>query len=210
MMIILVAAAAGAATNWESSFGLNQSWPGVTNEVVKWIRCGTATQLGTWPNIEQTNNNYNWTASDAELQDYKTQGFSPLPIIGYTPDWARTSTAQNAPPDNMLEYTEFFNALTSRYKADISCWEIWNEQNGWIFFTEGIGQYSDLLRAGFVGAKKSDPNCKVLLGGMAGVDNPWLERLYERGGKDYFDVAACHPYQTSYRDRMPQKGNPHF
>ena len=43
-------------------------------------------------------------------------------------------------------------------------------------------------------ARQADPDCRLAMG-CAGVDLPFLERLYEFGCGPYFDVMAVHPYQ---------------
>ena len=53
-------------------------------------------------------------------------------------------------------------------------------------------------------AKKADPTCKIILGGLANYHTQWgwwfLRGVYENGGKDYFDILAIHPYADTERD----------
>ncbi|MEO8352642.1 MAG: glycosyl hydrolase, partial [Chthoniobacteraceae bacterium] len=65
--------------------------------------------------------------------------------------------------------------------------------------------YTALLKVAYQAAKKADPSCVVVLGGlqMNGLlANPWsevkvpnfLEDLYQAGARPYFDICNTHPY----------------
>jgi len=91
----------------------------------------------------------------------------------------------------------------------VSHWEIWNEPD-WSFFWSGsVDQYYRLLKVGYLAAKQADPNCTVMIGGLATYFNPgWFPELLqvmsadpnqgERAARNhYFDAVAIHFYSRS-------------
>ncbi len=91
----------------------------------------------------------------------------------------------------------------------VSHWEVWNEPD-WDFFWSGsVEQYYRLLKVGYLAAKQADPNCTVMIGGLATYFNPnWFPQLLqvmsddpnqgERAARNhYFDALAIHFYSRS-------------
>jgi hypothetical protein len=92
----------------------------------------------------------------------------------------------------------------------IQYWQIWNEPNLQKYFDpgqttgHGINQYALLVKISHDAIKSRDPYARIVLGGMLGSGKPlawdFLSGLYKVAGiKNYFDVAALHPY-TGYLD----------
>ena len=94
--------------------------------------------------------------------------------------------------------------------AGVSHWEIWNEPD-WTFFWAGtVEQYYRLLQVAYLAAKHADPDCTVLLGGLATYFDPsWFPRLLDVMSADpnpaqraannhYFDALAVHFYSSSH------------
>lgn len=52
-----------------------------------------------------------------------------------------------------------------------------------------------MVKTAAAGVRIGNPKAYVVFGGMAGVDKSFLDRCYQYGVKDYFDVMAAHPYQ---------------
>ena len=99
----------------------------------------------------------------------------------------------------------------------IKHWEMWNEENGVDFYRPrpDAKTYTKLLKAAWLAAKKADPDCVVVLGGMQMngiIANPWskvkvhnyLDDLYKAGARPYFDVCNIHPYV------LPNEGADHM
>jgi len=179
-------------------FGVVCPWSGLKDLGVSWVRCGAgATALGNWADIHKGPGVFNWKGSDEELNGICAQeGLSPLVILGYTPTWLATAEkdAQATPPRDYLQYADFTRTCVGRYHRSVRFWEIWNEED--IGFFKGTQQdYANLLKTGCIAAKTADPSCRVLLGGLAGVNLPYLSQLLENGAAGYFDVLGLHPYQ---------------
>ncbi|MBC8249493.1 MAG: hypothetical protein H8E90_07425, partial [Anaerolineales bacterium] len=85
----------------------------------------------------------------------------------------------------------------------VSHWEIWNEPDFSFFWSGTVEEYFRLLKVGYLAAKFADPDCTVLVGGLANYfDASWFPRLLDAIGGDpdrvvnnwYFDVVATHSY----------------
>lgn len=178
----------------DSPFGVVCPWAGTKDAGMKWIRCGAGCTALDWGAIEKERGIFDWKAADAEVRGIIAEGASPLPILGYSPKWASSGPDRNYPPADLRDWSDFVYRMVYRYKGKIKYWEVWNEPD--IGFWKGtIEQYSDLLKSAYVAAKRADPDCKIVFGGTAGVNLPFTERVYQNGGKYYFDVMAVHPYQ---------------
>jgi hypothetical protein len=141
-------------------------------------------------------------------------GVEILGILMSVPTWAngrdpeRTEGwADSYPPTNLRDWERYVEDTVMHFKGRIRHWEIWNEQNGVDFYRPlpDPAGYAALLKTAYAAAKKADPKCVVVLGGlqMNGiVPNPWspvktpdfLEALYRAGAARHFDVCNIHPY----------------
>lgn len=107
-------------------------------------------------------------------------------------------------------WARFVYAAVARYTPRVRHWEIWNEPDYALFWNGSVQDYYRLLKVAYIAAKFADPDCTVLLGGLAIYITPnWLENLLEvmkadtaRSQRDangwYFDVLPLHIYSTSY------------
>jgi len=92
----------------------------------------------------------------------------------------------------------------------ISHWEVWNEPDYSFFWSGSVEDYYRLLKVAYLAAKLADPDCFVLLGGLAiGIDPSWFPNLLQVMANDpdkglqiacnhYFDVLAIHVYSHSW------------
>ncbi len=179
-------------------FGVVCPWGGLKDLGVGMVRTGAgATALGNWASIHKSRGSFDWTASDRELFGVcADEGLEPLPILGYTPDWlaAGVTDAASRPPSDYLQFDEFARKAVLRYKPKVRSWEIWNEPD--IGFWKGtIPEYVDLLKTGFCAVRSAHGQARVVFGGLAGANIPYLEQAYGYGAGPFFDVMAVHPYQ---------------
>jgi len=204
VVLCLPALAAPIRGGADSPFGIVCPWPEVGQIGAPWIRCGAgATQLGNWPVLEPERGRYDWGPADAELATWGGEGLIFAPILGYTPAWASTGAKSEAsyPPGDLADFARFAEAISRRYAGRVGTWECWNEPNI-EFFAGTIANFADLQKAMAVGVLRGNPEARVLFGGVAGADVPFLERCYEQGAGPYFDIMAMHPYQwgTTFND----------
>jgi hypothetical protein len=69
-------------------------------------------------------------------------------------------------PVELKEWVHFVEVLTSRYRGQGVNYEIENEVNGETFWKGTLGDYLELLKAGYDVIKKADPNANVLPSAM--------------------------------------------
>ena len=196
LVLLSICGISGAATP-DSPFGVICPWTGVSETGVGWVRVGASCTALDWGSIEKERGVFTWDGADTEVETWAVkEKLNLLPIFGYTPKWLSSGPKgdQSYPPKNLQDWSDFVYKIVSRYKDRVKYWEVWNEQNI-TFFNGTIEQYSDLLKSAYIAAKKADPACKVVFGGTAGVDTPYMEAIYGNGCKYYFDVMAVHPYQ---------------
>jgi hypothetical protein len=120
-------------------------------------------------------------------------------------------------PCNMEAYEEFLKKLVERYDGDgindmpglkypIKYWEIMNEPgmqgkdpSGLKFFVGTPQEYLEILKSSYETVKKADPEAKVLMAGMAGMHQQFVE-FWEpimREAGNYFDIANIHSIDTN-------------
>jgi hypothetical protein len=160
------------------------------------------------------------------------------------PAWTRALTdtvGTRAPPDDLHDYGDFVETVVRRYKGRISHYQIWNEPNIYPEWGEQAvdpAAYTELLCEGYRRAKAVDPQVVILSGALSRTidlsgrdmnDLIFLQRMYDAGAGDCFDVLATNAYllwsaptddrmrplvinygRTEYlRDIMVQNGDAH-
>ena len=131
------------------------------------------------------------------------------------PAWSRAAGNEmgtRAPPDDFDDYGDFVAAVAGRYKGRIRYYQIWNEPNihpEWGNYPIDPEGYVELLKMAYARAKAADPDCVIISGALAQTielgdciggyncnlnDFLFLQRMYDAGAKDYFDILALNDY----------------
>ena len=125
------------------------------------------------------------------------------------PAWSRAQGNEAgafAPPDNLDDYGDFVEAVVRRYEGRIRYYQIWNEPNIYPEWGErpvSPEEYTELLKVGYTRIKQACPDCIVISGALAQTiplgprdlnDFVFLQRMYDAGAGDYFDVLAMQGY----------------
>ena len=125
------------------------------------------------------------------------------------PAWTRALTdtiGTRAPPDDLHDYGDFVQAVTERYKGRIRFYQLWNEPNIYPEWGEqpvDPETYTALLCEGHDRAKAVDPQTVILSGALAQTidlsgrdlnDFIFLQRLYDAGAADCFDILTTNAY----------------
>jgi len=84
--------------------------------------------------------------------------------------------------------------MAQRYAGRVSAYEIWNEEDEarWWTGAPNPAAYAQLLKATYPAVKAADPKATVVLGGLTGNDYPFLQGVYQAGGKGSFDAVGVH------------------
>ncbi len=124
-------------------------------------------------------------------------------IESFVPRWRCT-------PCNFSDYKNFLKKLVDRYDGDgkndmpgltmpILYWEVSNEpdmQHGFhTFFIGTPGEYTQILEASYEAIKEECPECMVVQGGAAGIDDDMItfwDGVFKAKGGNHFDIANIH------------------
>ncbi|MDD5005112.1 MAG: cellulase family glycosylhydrolase [Candidatus Omnitrophica bacterium] len=147
-----------------------------------------------WQDIEPQKDNFDFAKYDFIVDLLSKKNIRILGVLGYCASWAGDDW--NYIPRNLEDFTGYVSSVVSRYKDSIKYWEIWNEPDSTIYWKtqDAMQTYTNLLKESFLAAKKVDPSCRIVLGGMTSEGFYAIKNVYRNGGKDYFDIINIHPF----------------
>ena len=119
----------------------------------------------------------------------------------------------HGPPIDPATFGRFMRELASRYKGRVQAYELWNEANlqrEWPSLRPADPnntahlEFLELVKHGYIGAKRGDPDALVGLGAMTPAgntptaidDRDYLRRLWAANGGEvanYFEFLGVHP-----------------
>ncbi|HLG73351.1 MAG TPA: hypothetical protein VK009_23270 [Chloroflexota bacterium] len=151
-----------------------------------------------------------WDKYDKRIDLINEFGLQAIVRLDSPPNWTRKDNSQpQAPPDNLADYGDYVYAVIDHLKAKgIRYYQIWNEPNifqGW-GRTPDPAAYTALLKVAYTRAKQADPNAVILSAPLAITlehsdhnmsDLDFLQRMYEAGAKNYFDILSANAYGLS-------------
>jgi hypothetical protein len=150
-----------------------------------------------------------WEKYDHIVDLADQYGLEIIARLSNPPAWSRAegdAVGTLAPPDNLDDYGDFVEAVVRRYKGRIGTYQIWNEPNIYPEWGErpvSPEKYTELLKVGYTRIKEVCPECVVISGALAQTiplgprdlnDFVFLQRMYDAGAGDYFDVLAMQGY----------------
>lgn len=150
---------------------------------------------------------YDWSAFDRITTAANQRGLSMLPILNFTPAWARSPgcTWDHCAPANPAQFATFAAAAAARYAPlGIHAWEVWNEPNtgGAWAPSPSVSQYVSVLQATVPAIKAVDRSATVISGGLAPSATDatdisqldWIAAFAQAGGLALVDAVGYHPY----------------
>ncbi|MFC8427005.1 cellulase family glycosylhydrolase [Streptomyces sp. NPDC057253] len=180
----------------------------------RWVRADLS-----WGDIQpDAPAEFAWNNFDRVVTAAKQRDLTLLPILSYTPPWARPSgcTSDKCRPADPKAFAAFAAAAAARYApSGIHTWEIWNEPNLRDFWKPqpDAAAYTTLLRATTQALRREDPSAYVILGGLASTQSQggsisqtdFLAAVSVRGGNRLVDAVGYHPYTYPYlaSDKTP-------
>jgi hypothetical protein len=145
-----------------------------------------------WPLLEPNRTQFDWRRADYIVERAKAFGIQVVPIIVFTPAWAKP-TANSPPP--AAEFRRFVRTLAYRYRKSMRFYELWNEPDLDRYFAGTARQYvRTVLIPGAQAIRAGDRSSRVILGGPANADEHWLNGIYAAGGGRSFDILSYHDY----------------
>jgi hypothetical protein len=160
-----------------------------------------------WANVQPSGpTSWNWSAYDSLIDTLSARHLTALPILDYTPAWARPAgcASEQCGPADPTAFATFAKAAVARYSGQgINVWELWNEQNTSWLPAPNVTAYGRLLGLVSSAVHSVDASAKVLVGGLApavtttgGTYAPqdFVAGLYAAGLRSSIDGVAVHPY----------------
>lgn len=173
--------------------------------------CSSARIGVNWDQIEPTRGIRSWGEIDRWVKLCVDRGINPVILINSTPTWALPDNVNPEIPvpearypcreDMAADFESFVFELARRYRGLVQYYEFWNEANGYGWhWDEGyhrLDEYTPWMVRAYKQIKLADPTAKMSTSGWddnGGAGDYDVERLYDYGGKGYFDAVADHPY----------------
>jgi len=152
-----------------------------------------------------------WEKYDNIIELASEYDLNIIARLSNPPAWSRATGDENgpfAPPDDLADYGDFVYAFADRYRDHILYYQIWNEPNIYPEWGESPADpeaYTELLKVGYQRIKEANPDAVIISGSLAATiemdgyphgmsDFVFLQRMYDAGAKDYFDVMAVQGY----------------
>lgn len=150
-----------------------------------------------------------WAKYDNIVDLAAQQDVAIIARLGNPPAWTRALTdtiGAYAPPDDFNDYGDFVAAVAERYNGRIHHYQLWNEPNGndeWGLQDVDPEAYTALLCVGYQRIKAINPDAVILAGALTPTvamdgrhmnDLIFLERMYQAGAGDCFDVMSAQGY----------------
>ncbi|MCX5700082.1 MAG: beta-galactosidase [Candidatus Omnitrophica bacterium] len=150
-----------------------------------------------WQDIEPSEGEFDFDKYDQIVELLNENNIQILGLLNYSASWASASKDWNCPPQNNEVFVKYAVKVIKRYKGKVNYWEVWNEPDSAVYWSnqDGLKSYCSLLKDVYIAAKKVNPDCKILNGGLAhGLSS--INRLYDNGAKNYFDILNLHFFET--------------
>lgn len=151
-----------------------------------------------WAGTEPERGRFQWGWYDKTADAQKAVGITVYQVFHDSPEWAtsappNTRSRHSYPPKDPNDVYLYFREAARHFRGRVQFWEIWNEPD--IFFFAGRPEeYAAVLKAAYLGCKDGNPDCEVLFGSLAMQAGTWVERVFENGVSDYFDLFNMHYY----------------
>lgn len=103
------------------------------------------------------------------------------------------------------DFGDYVYELVYHYRGKITAWIVLNEANceG---YANNVTGYVNQLKIAYVEAKKADPSISILTSNLLSTGSlAYLEEMYRKGAKDYFDILAIDPYCAGVSPLEPNR-----
>jgi hypothetical protein len=187
--------------NWNNSWN-NYKYPselelGRVINLIKESGAGWVRMDFLWEEIEPKQGEFSFEKYDRIVELVSKNNLNILGLLDYNASWDSLPGGWNSAPQENKNFVNYAQKVISRYKDKVKYWELWNEPDSSIYWVpqDGLKRYCSLLKDVYIAAKKVDPDCKILNGGLTeGAVS--INQLYDNGAKEYFDILNIHIFET--------------
>lgn len=173
---------------------------------VKWM-----SDYWSWRDLEPEQGRFVWKQADERMALAARHGLNLTVTFWGTPKWIRPSHPDGHVwdftygPDDLDAARTFFRAVARHCRGRTDWFLPWIEPNvardptfgfprGYWASRPHAATYAAYERAAYEGAKAGNPDCRVVGMNTAGVDLHFIEKCYDEGAADRFDVMNVHYY----------------
>ena len=181
-----------------------------TLQLVREVGAPWVVEYFPWGYMEPAKGQFDWQHADMVVEHAVNQGLTVIARLDFVPEWARPkdTTFRYLDEEHFADYADFVYAFVDHFRGRVDYFVIWNEPNlsfEWGYRPVDPEGYTQLLKLAYSRAKEANPDCFVLAGALAPTiareGNEWglsdlifLQRMYDAGARDYFDILAIHSY----------------
>lgn len=164
-----------------------------------------------WHIIEPERGQFDFSLPDRIVKHFEANDVQIYPILSYGAAWFEEGKTAPITAEEREAFAAYVYKTVDRYKDHFTYWSVWNEPNILPFWSPepNADDYAALLKAAYKAAKRADPDCKIcapVVAPLQGFDRKFVERLYQLGCKDYFDVFDYHYYRSGDpEDEVPEE-----
>lgn len=171
-----------------------------------------------WREVQPAPGVFDWSRTDEIVGGAADHGIEPLPFAFGSPSWIGDEAHPPlASEEERQAWRDFLTAAVQRYgpsgtfwegranRLPITEWQMWNEPNYPLYWKPrpDARDYAELLELSADAVRAVDEQARIVLGGVAAVQNgplPWefLRELYRvKGIERDFDAVALHPFSPN-------------
>lgn len=154
-----------------------------------------------WNDVEPVKGSFDYGKYDKVVNEMKASRLAGLAILCYG-NRLYGGSASIMKEEGMAGWRRYVRETVSRYKDDISWWEVWNEANMKEYFPHDVNSYVALLKETSKIIRELQPQATVCMTGTADVDFNFLRKALDLGAASHIDVVAYHPYR-----QMPEESS---
>ncbi len=179
-------------------------------EMVREMGASYVVEFFPWAYIERQKGDFDWQHADEMVDHARAQGLTVIARMGFVPPWARppNTSVNYLDENNYTDFADFVAAFADHFQGRVDYLIIWNEPNvsfEWGQRPVSPDEYTDLLKVVYPRVKQANPDVKILAGALAPNlappnstdamnDLEYLDRMYQAGAADYFDILSVHSY----------------
>lgn len=149
-----------------------------------------------------------WIKYDNIVDLAEQYGVQIIARLDAAPNWSHADPQDGTfpPPDDFQDYVNYAVTVASRYRGRIHHYQIWNEPNirpEWGTQPVNPEAYTDMLCRTYTALKAVDPEIVVIAGALSPTvalstydlnEFVYLQRMYDAGAADCFDVMSVQGY----------------
>ena len=162
-----------------------------------------------WARIEKQRGAYDFSLLDSLVNAAGKR--SIMLVLGHPPAWAAKggpdglqaswmTPGSNRPPASMDDFKKYVNAVVTRYKGKIDCYQVWNEPADKRFYSGSWNDLGTIVKTAYKEIKRIDPFAKVISpplqprrqAGWSVKGAAIIKALNDAGLP--FDIWSCHIY----------------